>query len=437
MKRIVFTIIFVLAFFTCFGQNEAEKYMRKPELALQDARVSFADGEYEKTINLLKIYSALSKNNDGIDILRKAQECMKYVEKAKLHAELGDDSEELNCYRNILLLNPDDPAAKSKVNSISFDEIRDYNIGIACVRKGNKWGAIDEDKNIIIPIIYDGIRDFWPFNPKQITTEAKKNGKSGFVNKYGKEVTPFIYSGIRGIELDTPNIYFMVYKPNSPEVFVDMQGIEYPTEDEAAYGVLGLRKRNSTTSGPYKIGDFYNENGIKGIVFEINESGTEGKIVSLTQDYTDWALEDSEYINKQIGLFDDYDGENNFIKIKQIKNWSIYFPGFKWCSNIGAGWYLPAKYELKAINDNIKLIDEGLKYAGYRPMNRANYMSSTEKPDANNQIYYMWGMGGKPGDIQDCEKTGNWVIAVRKFGERSVTVHDIYIISCKTKGRRR
>ena len=37
------------------------------------------------------------------------------------------------------------------------------------------------------------------------------------------------------------------------------------------------------TSAPYQVGDYYNENGMEGVVFQVSEDGTSGKIIHLTQ----------------------------------------------------------------------------------------------------------------------------------------------------------
>lgn len=208
MRRLIIAYLLLLFGLICYGQNTAEQYMSNPSLALQDAQTSYMAGDYEKAISLIKIYSSLSGKKDGNDILTKAQQCQQYVEKAKLFEEQGDSDSASECYNSILKLNPNDSNAKSKAQTVVFDQVRSYKNGIACVRKGNKWGAIDEDRNVVIPIIYDRIHDFWT-TPKQTITPVHKNGKMGFVNKQGVEVTQFIYNNIRGIEYDTPNAFFM------------------------------------------------------------------------------------------------------------------------------------------------------------------------------------------------------------------------------------
>lgn len=351
------------------------------------------------------------------------QNYREYLEAAKQHLSAGNKDKAVSCYNvyksmtgqsdekfELLLQN-------TKMSSQQeYDEVRDFNLGYACVRIGNKWGMVNENFELVVPLKYEKIWNLWGSNPKQTTTAAVRNGQMGFVNMQGKEVTEFKYRAIRGIELDTPNIYFMVYQWSGPEVYVDMNGVEYSSEHEAAYGIKGLKHKTETTVAPYHIGDFYHENGNMGVVFEIDATGNHGKIVGFEQYYCDWVLENNRYYNNHLGLYDKFDGENNMNVVVNIPNWKYIFPAFSLCNKFGQGWYLPSIYELKCINDNVDDVDRGLKESGYRPIKRANYISSTEDIGNASQIFYLWGMGDCPGEISnECDKGGGWVVAVRKF----------------------
>lgn len=416
MRKIFFTVLFVLFSAVMYCQNNADRYIDNPSLALKDAQLSFNAGEYDRTIRLVQIYQSLSGKKDGGDVLSKAKQCQQLSEKARILEEQGNDAAVIQCYRSILDINPKDANAKSKVTIASYDEIGEYSLGLARVRIGNKWGAIDENNNIVVPIIYDELGNFGFYSPRQTTLTAHRDGKMVFVNTKGEEITrDDLYWGIRGIELDTPNLYYMVYKYDSPEVYVDMNGVEYPTEDEAAYGILGLPKRDNSTTGPYRIGDFYNENGNKGIVFDVDDSGYNGKIVSLMQEWLEWAPEGSKYLTINVGLYNENDGEANFRIIKGISGWQELFPAFNWCYDFGDGWYLPAANELSRINENMALINEGLKDAGYRPLRQNSYESSTEVRGEPDKVYDV-GIYGSPRKPHKDIKWKSYMVAVRKFG---------------------
>ena len=90
-----------------------------------------------------------------------------------------------------------------------------------------------------------------------------------------------------------------------------------------------------------KIGDILTINGVKGVVFQTTPSV---KMVSVTETTAQWS---TEYVIT--GATDSDNGRNNMSVIKAITDWQTKYPAFKWCANIGEGWYLPALNELKAI----------------------------------------------------------------------------------------
>ena len=86
---------------------------------------------------------------------------------------------------------------------------------------------------------------------------------------------------------------------------------------------------NTSSSTPvsqtkiWKVGDIYNVNGIKGIVFVVSSNGQHGRIVSLDE------------LNKV-----------------------SWYSAKQWCESYGEGWRLPTLQELELIYKNIELINE-------------------------------------------------------------------------------
>lgn len=124
-----------------------------------------------------------------------------------------------------------------------------------------------------------------------------------------------------------------------------------------------------------KVGDFYfSDNtwspnlvaGKKciGIVFDVNEDGKSGKIVSLEQGigYL-WAKEGTTYASTATEANNPADGMANMKTIKTLDEDYSDFPAFKWCADRTEGgltWYLPAPYELQdlyAATCGLKLVD--------------------------------------------------------------------------------
>ncbi|MBQ8853441.1 MAG: PEGA domain-containing protein [Alistipes sp.] len=116
---------------------------------------------------------------------------------------------------------------------------------------------------------------------------------------------------------------------------------------------VGTVASNATTSAPYKVGDYYNENGKQGVVFEVSADGKHGKIVSMKQSSKGLQWSSDETAQKRlIGADSETDGAYNSAKVKAISGWQSKYPAFKWCADLGKGWYLPSKEELITIYKN-------------------------------------------------------------------------------------
>ena len=95
----------------------------------------------------------------------------------------------------------------------------------------------------------------------------------------------------------------------------------------------------------YQIGEFYDQNGVKGVVCMLTEDRRHGLIISLDEIYLPW----SEFRKPDLrvaGADDRIDGMGNMEKVaayiaENNLSWDD-FPAFKWCRDKGEGWYLPA-----------------------------------------------------------------------------------------------
>ena len=135
----------------------------------------------------------------------------------------------------------------------------------------------------------------------------------------------------------------------------------------------------STTT--YAVGDYYNVDGVKGIVYRISDGGKHGKIISLDEAILQWSTEEV-----LTGATDLYNGESNTNVI--ISNFDLNnYPAFKWCNNKNtagiSGWYMPSISEVEDIWRVREILDEGLLNNGGVVMH--NPWSSTEK---DNQTAY-------------------------------------------------
>lgn len=180
----------------------------------------------------------------------------------------------------------------------------------------------------------------------------------------------------------------------------------------------------------YEIGEFYNQNGIKGVVCMLTEDRQHGLVVSVDEIYLHW----SEFRKpdlRVVGADDRTDGQANMEKIaayiaENNLSWDD-FPAFKWCREKGEGWYLPAIDELLNIGHNYNggtrmqsnrqarnRFNNTLKDNGGERMDRlVYYFSSTEK-DAKEA--FTTHMGIEPPYVIDIPKYNKFLVrAVHKF----------------------
>ena len=151
----------------------------------------------------------------------------------------------------------------------------------------------------------------------------------------------------------------------------------------------------------YKVGDYYNENGKEGVVFEVWDGGRHGKIVSLDKTQRQWDTR-VKYENGVCTNADsETDGKANTDKV-MARSDRDYFPAFKWCRAKGDSWYLPAKSELMEIYRNRHAINETMSHHNGAGL-ISQYWSSTEKNDADSKLS-AWGVGMYSGGTYDFYK---------------------------------
>lgn len=145
-----------------------------------------------------------------------------------------------------------------------------------------------------------------------------------------------------------------------------------------------LVTEDRVSSYKYAIGDYYEDGGVRGIVFSVDSSGVHGVILELYQspDYFKWCIDETV-----VGASSKVDGWYNMKKIMTQDDWESRFPAFAYCAAKGPGWYLPAIDELKSIIRNKSLLNKSLQEFGGHPIlpNKHNgyeewgwYWSSTE-----------------------------------------------------------
>ena len=175
----------------------------------------------------------------------------------------------------------------------------------------------------------------------------------------------------------------------------------------------------------YKVGDYYNDGVREGVVFEVSADGRHGKIVSMTEstEYLKWSSDSAEQ-KRLIGADSKTDGAYNMAKVKAISGWQSKYPAFKWCADLGEGWYLPAIEELKTftLNDAVHdAVNRTLSARGgtklYNRGEWEDYWSSTEDNyKFSSGEFCAWYVGMCNGSTSSYDKGVNYYVrAVSAF----------------------
>ena len=128
----------------------------------------------------------------------------------------------------------------------------------------------------------------------------------------------------------------------------------------------------------YAPGDLYDVNGVKGVVFYVEEDGKSGMIMSMDQEYLQWS---TEYVWANC-----LSNKGEWNTEDMLKLGADKYPAAKWCVEHGEGWYMPSSYEMnlmwKAVSDGkldfdpefVKLYNDKLE----DPIIEDYYWSSSE-----------------------------------------------------------
>lgn len=113
----------------------------------------------------------------------------------------------------------------------------------------------------------------------------------------------------------------------------------------AARTTLSIPAQSASTT--YQVGDVYNQDGVQGVVIEVDGTGKHGTIMSLSSVNAMWCS-NKDLLFETNAFYED-NGEKNtkliFDYIEQNgKSWED-FPLFKWVKSLGEGWYIPSKEE--------------------------------------------------------------------------------------------
>jgi hypothetical protein len=97
-----------------------------------------------------------------------------------------------------------------------YDSTGDFSEGLLSVFKDGKWGFIDSNGNIIIPIMYDKVKGF-----SEGFAAISLDGKASFIDKKGELLCHYMYDEVDTFENGYSNVYF-----NGKHGMINRQGQE-------------------------------------------------------------------------------------------------------------------------------------------------------------------------------------------------------------------
>lgn len=119
-----------------------------------------------------------------------------------------------------------------------------------------------------------------------------------------------------------------------------------------------------TASTTYKVGDMYNQNGVTGVVVQVDASGKHGLVMSLQGSKEKWTSDGR--FDFETNAFSEEDGQKNMDAIARYvesgkASWTD-FPLMNWARSLGDGWYIPSKLEALAIMKNMNNGSDSYKW---------------------------------------------------------------------------
>lgn len=180
----------------------------------------------------------------------------------------------------------------------------------------------------------------------------------------------------------------------------------------------------------YRPGDYYEVDGVAGVVCAVTEDGLHGLVLSLDELFLPWCLLHKERL-QAVGADSRDDGRKNMEAVARVIErdglaWSD-FPAFEWCRRKGEGWYLPAIDELLTLGHNYnggsrmrldrdarERFNTTLREHGGRKLDRSIYYLSSTEIDARR--VWMSHLGLEPPYLNEIQKGTKYLVrAVHRF----------------------
>mgnify|MGYP004551567389 FL=1 len=219
--------------------------------------------------------------------------------------------------------------------------------------------------------------------PVAIVAAEENMQKDGFEIAVKAIVVPqIVKKGTTWLNIKTLGGYSYTYE--LPEDWAFLSGkqvtVDVSVESGECYVTVG-EIEDWTESGNLVVGeavedlpvfelyDFYNLNGVQGLVIAVDETGKHGTLISLDETLTQWCTEPSLLMAE---AYSEDDAQENLNEILKVDPTLEKFPAMKWCMDRNkdgvSGWYMPASNELrdfwKVLYENTDFINDKIVATG-------------------------------------------------------------------------
>lgn len=159
----------------------------------------------------------------------------------------------------------------------------------------------------------------------------------------------------------------------------------------------------------YSIGQMYDKDGVKGVIWWVDEDDTYARIISVDETSAAWGEK-----GKTTGASSANDGEANTAAIRKLSSTFAGYPAFAGCTS---PWYLPAQNELANIASNLDAINATLKANGYAEISPSDIFWSSTEATADNAAQVVMSTGTATYGAKDAQRK---VRKVAYVGDRPV-----------------
>jgi hypothetical protein len=108
---------------------------------------------------------------------------------------------------------------KPEYNSVVYTDqaaVTPFTEGFVVVQVGEKWGAVNEGGTLVIPAVYDAMRNFVGG-----LSAVMSNGRWGFIDKTNNKIVEPTYAAVRDFQGD---VAIVQREENAPELVIDQKG---------------------------------------------------------------------------------------------------------------------------------------------------------------------------------------------------------------------